>query len=164
MKNDVHVRAVDLRRTEISCGDWKAIVIKRTRDDERQWNALTRVYGAITTFAPDLEEKIFENACKPVWGAGDGFTEDERDAHMKAYRMLKAKALKDVKLALIKPLALLHAYGLGRLGTDAPTARFSSKAGCSMCACSPGHILSTRWTLVGSPVDVPVDVWFERIV
>jgi len=159
MKNDVHVRAVDPRRTEISCGDWKAIIVKRVHDTDRHWNSMTRVYGAIATFAPDLEEKIYENACKPAWGDGDGFTEDERNAHMKAYRALKAKALKDVKLALIGPIALLHAYGLGRLGIDAPTAHFSSKAGCSMCACSPGHVLSTRWTLVGSPVDV----WFELI-
>lgn len=159
MKNDVHVRAIDSRRTEISTNVWKAIVVKRVRDTQNSWSAKTRIYGAVAAFAPDLEEKIHENACSPAWGEGDGFTAEQRDEHMKAYRALKREALDKVKTALAEPIALLHAYGLGRLDTDFPTARFSVKAGCSMCACSPGHILNARWTLAG----VPVDVWLERV-
>lgn len=158
-KNSVTVRGIDARRTEILTKTWKAIIVKRVHDTERHWNSHTRVYGAVNTFAPELDEKIYENACSPAWGVGDGFTEETRVAHMKAYRKLKHDALAQVRIELVQPLALLHAQ-LGRFGTDVPTTKFSAKAGCTMCACSPGHILSTRWTLTGAPVDV----WFERIV
>src|SRR5512144_2366693 len=122
MKHDVHVRAIDSRRTELSVDDWKALVVKRSYDTDRHFNSMTRVYGAISTFATDLDEKIYANACNPAWGEGDGFTEDQRVAHMKEYRELKRTALSKVKEELAKPIALLHAYGLGRLDADFPTA------------------------------------------
>lgn len=156
MKNDVHIRDLGRGRYEISTSDWTATVVKRMHSTDREWNSCTRVYGAVSTFAPELDAKLDENIATPAWGEGDGFTQEAREAHMKEYRKLKRDALAHVKLALTTPISALHAQ-LGRAGVEQPTVKFSAKAGCSMCHCSPGHVLSTRWTLNGAPVDV----WFE---
>src|SRR3982750_600975 len=131
----MHMQAIDARRTDITTDDWKAIIVKRDNSNMRHWDSNTRLYGAINTFSPDLEEKIHENACSPAWGDGDGFTEETRAAHMTEYRRLKRQALAQAKASLVLPIEFLHAH-LARFGTDKPTAKFSSNAGCSMCACS----------------------------
>lgn len=158
MKTDVHIRDTGSGRYEISTDEWKVTVVKRARDDVRQWNAKTRLYGAITALAAEADAKLDENIMRPAYGEGDGFTDEERAAHMKEYARLKRVALVMTKAALVAPLVALHAQ-LGGPGTDTPTVSFSKNAGCSMCPCSPGFILSTRWTLNGAPVDV----WFEQI-
>lgn len=155
MKNDVHVRAIDSRRTVIVMDDWRAVILQRKRESDNSWHAKTRVFGAVTTFAPDLDDKIYKNA----FTNDASFTEEERAAHMSEYRKLKSAAIKQTKNALVKPLGVLRAYGLASIDSPVPAPRFSMHAGCTMCPCSPGFVLDLRWTLNGNPVDV----WFERV-
>lgn len=155
MRNDVHVRAIGPRRTIITTDGWQATILRRKWENDNSWQAKTRVYGAVTTFAPDLDEKIMQNA----FTDDTHFTEEERAAHITAYRKLKGAAIKDAKAALTKPLSVIRAYGIASIDSPVPALRFSMYAGCTMCPCSPGFVLDLRWCLVGDPVDI----WFERI-
>lgn len=154
MKNDVHVRAIDSRRTVIVMDDWRAVILQRRWESDNAWNARTRVFGAVTTFAPDLDDKIYKNA----FTSAVSFNASERAAHMSEYRKLKSAAIKQTKAALVKPLGVLRTY-IASVESPVPAPRFSMHAGCTMCPCSPGFVLDLRWTLNGNPVDV----WFERI-
>ena len=142
--------------------------IYRRGEDAKPWTRegrkTTRVFGATDTLAPELMKlEPFAN------NNGEGYysipvkedprftTEDAvRSAMWNAWKRETTKVLSarivEVLVAALKPVGGESDY---ELPGESP--KFSQKAGCSMCPCSPGFVLDVRMTHNG----VPVDLWIE---
>lgn len=119
----------------------------------REFFAATRVYDALGAFVPgfDAEETRLLNAITD---------HSVKDPALARFQRASARTASE-RLAVVLPelLRILRAFGFQVTGDAAPlSAKFSRKAGCSMCPCSPGHVVSERITVNGSGVDM----WFDE--
>lgn len=141
-------------RIEIKTPTWNATLIKRrnTYEERRSYYTLTRVYGAVNTFAP-AELKAYDDAVS---------AQPTVD-----HRALRRAATTAARRGLVEALAtLVPRFDVNFRdfdGTTSPNAetmkelRFSHKAGCS-CGCSPGFIVQGDVLRVDG---AHVDIWFD---
>lgn len=132
---------------------WVVQINTRSMGDRaREYFAATRAYGALDAFVPgfDAEETRLLNAITD---------HDVKDPALASFQRRSTKAA-SARLAVVLPelVGVLRAFGFEVVGDAEPlSAKFSRKAGCSMCPCSPGHIVSTMLRVNGSPVDLYFD-------
>lgn len=130
--------------------DFRVRLVFRSWANERtarEMFAKTRVFGALDAFVPgfDAEElRLLRAITDP----------DVRDPELARFQRAAKKTAKADLLRLLPVLAdALRAAGheVSYLPEDA---KFSIKAGCSMCPCSPGFVADTRMRVDGSGVDL----------
>lgn len=154
----VHVN--DKGRTVITAGDYQLLLVPRSRNgNPRETWAKTRLYGAVDTLGGELHAALDVNCERPVIGPNlDDFASDtERDAHMKAYRVLFTRVTHHVKAQLVDIFASFTESGIEIHNLTTKGIKFSSNAGCTMCKCSPGFILANTVTYLETPVDLWLD-------
>lgn len=140
-------------RTRLVTRDWTATLIYRLYETRTQYWALSRVYGAVDTFAPS-ESKAYD----------DAVTADPDTNHVALRRVAISKA----RVGLLEALDTLAEHVEFDVnfrdldGSEYPRAgtfkvKFSAKAGCS-CECSPGFIVSDDILRLQK---AHVDIWFD---
>lgn len=129
----------------------------------REGRKTTRVFGAMDTLAPELMKlEPFANnygegyVSIPLAGPERSAEDNVRSAMWAAWKREATKVAAartvEVLVTALKPVGGDSTYALP---TETP--KFSFKAGCSMCPCSPGFILDVRVVHNG----IPVDLWIE---
>lgn len=131
---------------------WAVQVSTRSYDSAREWHKATRAYGALDAFVPgfDAEETRLLNAITD---------HSVKDPALARFQRASARTASE-RLAVVLPelVRVLRAYGFEvTTGVGDLSAKFSRKAGCSMCPCSPGHVVDGRITVDGRPVDLHFD-------
>lgn len=147
----------DKGRTIITVGDYRLLLVPRARNGNlRDTWAKTRLYGAVDVLGGELNEKLTVNCARHVSETGnDDFrTQDERDAHMREYRALRRQLNRHVKTQFTDIIERHIQPGHQLDGLTAEKMKFSINAGCTMCSCSPGFILSMCVTHGRTPVDI----------
>ena len=126
-------------------------LLYRRPDGSRDFYKTTRVYGGLAALVAgfDAEEDRLFNAITDHSAKDPGLAAFQRRSAAVSSRLLPAE--------LARVFAALRELGISVLVSDEFSARFSRKAGCSMCPCSPGHVLSVRVLVNGRPVDVYLD-------
>jgi hypothetical protein len=122
----------------------------RSAGDWRSYDAKVRVYGALSAFVPGFDERetqlvIEANRRDP----------DVKDPVLAAFQR---RSIKDAKLKLVGVLPMiaeaLRETGYPVVLPEFDEWKFSIKAGCNMCPCSPGFIGQGRMCVNGNPVDL----------
>lgn len=119
----------------------------------RSYNSKSRVYGACDALIADL------NAVEPTYisSTNENSTDAER-VQEKLWLAWRAAGKKVAQERLTEILTAVNDADLKLWGLTPDTVKgmkFSFKAGCSMCPCSPGFILNGRVLLDGwLPVDM----------
>ncbi len=133
---------------EIETLDFKVSLVFRTHDGRsRDYFKSSRVYGSLPVFVDgfDAEEnRLF--AAIPDMAVKD-----------KALASFQRAAVKTARVGLLELLPVIAdaLRAAGHTVVSVPTeAKFSKKAGCAMCPCSPGFVLDTRLNVDGRGVDL----------
>lgn len=131
-------------------------VMRQTSDDITR-AVRTRFYGAVESFSdaqdPTAGEFLYdEKTNTQQWNELSGSEQDEMKARLKVYAAYKRKALKEAREGLKVLSEQLFSEDYAKF-------RFSQKAGCSMCPCSPGFV-ADRTFYVGQ---VPKDFWVRKV-
>lgn len=141
-------------RMEIETLDWSVSLVTRSwgRDTRaREYFAKTRVYEAQEAFVPgflDEEMRLFK-------AIPDHSVKDP--ALAKFLRAANKKARVGILETLPQLFEVLRADGRRVPERNDLDAKFSMRAGCSMCSCSPGFVVSERLSFDGEGYDV----WFR---
>lgn len=137
-------------RIDVETLDWKAALITRDIRTERSREVYktTRVYGAQDAFVEgfsDEETRLFK--------AIPNF--EVRDPDLARFQRASNKTARVGILGMVPELVeVLGAFGCRVLVPAALDAKFSMKAGCSMCPCSPGFVLTERLLVDGAGFDI----------
>ena len=154
----VTINTTSYGRERITIGDYSLVIVPRDCAERHAWKP-TRVHGAIDALGGELAELLEVNSMKPVSGPGrDDFANDaERNAHMREYRLVKRRLTAHVREQLVEIFETFDAATPALLGLRDTKMKFSIHAGCTMCPCSPGFILSNTVIYRGEPVDIHVE-------
>lgn len=117
----------------------KITAVKRGRDERGSFTKATRVYGAMDALAPELMAlEPFTDYAIPMPSV-DRSAEDNMRAKMwEAWKREATKVVADRLETLLEDVQRSgHINGVSR-------GKFSQKAGCTMCPCSPGFVLEGR--------------------
>jgi hypothetical protein len=132
--------------------------VRRTRTDSpAEYRKSSRVFGALDTLVPELM------ALEPFVGIAIPLASPERSAEDNVRSaMWNAWKRESIKVGAARLMELLTEAFASSIGGEPllvpPTEiRFSQKAGCTMCPCSPGFVLDVRYTFDYSPIDL----WIE---
>lgn len=149
--------------------DWSVRLVSRSWSVERtakQYFAKTRVFGALDAFVPGFsaEETRLHQAITD---------HDTKDKALSSFQRASNRAVNAALPGFMFELSdVLSSLGMSMWGlvpthsSDETelTSKFSMRAGCSMCPCSPGHVLSRRVEVRprSGPMDLQlgVDVFF----
>lgn len=120
-----------------------------------EWLAATRVYSALDAFTDaawdDREAELVRDAVRRETAGELTGKCPTLAAHQRVGLKLARAGL---EATLPELLAALRGAGRNVVVPAEFVARWSLRAGCSMCPCSPGHVLSFRLLIDGSPYDV----------
>lgn len=152
-----------VRKAVVVIGDYRLTLTERRYPtsgyaaDRREFYQTTRVYGAIDALVPEFA------ADEPFTGIFIPHQPESELDKMRAavWRTWKKATTKEAASRLSGLLEELSEFG----GISVPLAamtevRFSQKAGCTTCPCSPGFVLGDR---VRSADRNGVDIWVEKI-
>jgi hypothetical protein len=150
-------------------GDYQVTLTERrysnqTAADRREYHQTTRVYGAIDALVPEFAaDEPFTNIAIPFQ------PETAQDKmRSKVWNAWKRSTTAEAANRLSHVLDQLGAFGGVQVPAEAiAEIKFSQKAGCTMCPCSPGFVLGgtvrskrTKWD---TDYTGPVDIWIEKI-
>jgi hypothetical protein len=145
----------------VSTFDFTVQLVPRDRTEgTREWGKRTRAYELAATFGPEgWEEREDELVTDAVRREVSGELKGRCPVLAAHQRIGKREGIAGLRAALPVIAAALRAMGY-RVGffDGSVDARFSAKAGCGMCPCSPGFVLTERLVVNG----VPVDLSFSR--
>ena len=132
--------------------------IKRTTVGQnwRAWDAAARVYGVLDALAPEL------TALEPYKTYSIPYAPETADDKVRAaiWNAWKRETVKETARRLQEVLVELNSASLYvDLPVTTQLPKFSIKAGCTMCPCSPGFILSK--VASGGERDSRVDLHFS---
>lgn len=150
-------------------GDYRITLSERRHTTNREFFATTRVYGAIDAMVPEF------TAEEPYQGISIPFKPEGAQDKMRASvwnawkRATTAEAANRLAMVLDK---LAGMEGLNVSEEAIASIKFSQKAGCTMCPCSPGFVLGAqirsddqRGTYpVSRPVDLFIENWTEDLI
>lgn len=139
----------------ITLGEYQLTLVTRTPNDPYRLRK-TRVFGAVDTLGAELNERL--DAI--VWEGFGHLSESQRAANNDAYRRTRRQLLRYVHAQLTDILTLFHGAIPTLINLETDGVRFSDNAGCAMCKCSPGHVLSDCATYRGEPVDL----WLDSVI
>lgn len=131
------------------------------RRGERGARKTARASGAIDAFVPELAalEPYTGSAYYSIPGSPETAADKVRAAIWNAWKRETTKAAAEAISAFLEELAQTSDEVVLPNGDKAP--RFSFKAGCSMCPCSPGFILDGFARMAGTWGDL--DFHFELV-
>lgn len=139
------------------------LIARPYTDTPRDYNKTTRVFGAADYLAPELNAEVERWTCTPVVH-GPADRTDAENAIMKSYgrarralvRHLNVEVPRAVEQAIAELRSAGHVVRVNGSLTNhyVIASKFSVRAGCSMCPCSPGFVLDVRITVDGRPVDL----------
>ena len=144
-------------------GDYRITITERRHTTNREYFAATRVYGAIEALVPEFVAE------EPYQGISIPFKPESAVDKMRASvwnawkRATTAEAANRLVMILDKLSGL---EGIEVAESAIASVKFSQKAGCTSCPCSPGFVLGGHVCSDdqrGSyPVSRPVDMWIEN--
>jgi hypothetical protein len=151
-------------------GDYRVTLTERrfsnaSAQDRREFYQTTRVYGAIDALVPEFAAE------EPYQGISIPFAPEEPIDKMRSsvWRAWKNATTAEAAKRLAKVLTHLSKYDGVTVGGDSiQSIKFSQKAGCTMCPCTPGFVLggtvrSDRDGFTGYGRSNPVDIWIEVV-
>ena len=133
--------------------------------DRREYHQTTRVYGAIDALVPEfMADEPFQGISIP----GTPTTEHDK-MRASVWNAWKRATTKEAGVRLTALLRELTGYGALRMPAEAvQSVKFSQKAGCTMCPCSPGFVLGATvhsqraGRNSGLEHGNPVDIYIEK--
>jgi len=154
-----------VRKSIVIIGDFRITLTQRRRGggwtaaDRREFDQTTRVFGAIDALVPEFA------ADEPFQGIAIPFKPEGAQDKMRAsvWNAWKRATTAEAANRLVMLLDKLS----GMEGISVPedaiaSVKFSQKAGCTMCPCSPGFVLGDRVRSNQDNENGPVDMWIEN--